>query len=288
MPFNSKDAGLNIIPKGDDLIYEEAPDEGANQLADIMVTIFHTMKWLFGFLVLFWVIYAGVYIVASSSSEDSVKSGKNMIFYSISGLFVMLLIEPFVLDIFYGGGNAGVSYKNSGIGDLESSTRNFRMQIDGVIAFVKTLLVFISMVYVIVSGVRMITAFGNDDELGNAKKMFLPIMLGILVVIFNEIFVDLILYNVVFDGQKVSFDPNESEVEEFIKQVVGVIQYILQFVGLILFIFFIYGGFMYIVSFGNSDSADKGKKIFINSVIGMVILIFSYVLMWSLVNFTLD
>ena len=51
--------------------------------------------------------------------------------------------------------------------------------------------------------------------------------------------------------------------------------------------FLVLGGFRYITSAGNEETAGKGKKTIINSLIGLVIVILSYVIV-SIVNKTLN
>lgn len=48
-------------------------------------------------------------------------------------------------------------------------------------------------------------------------------------------------------------------------------------VGLLSVFFIIVGGLRYITSGGNEEAAASGKKTFINAIIGLVIVIFSYV-----------
>ncbi len=50
----------------------------------------------------------------------------------------------------------------------------------------------------------------------------------------------------------------------------------LYFAGVIAVIFLIIGGYWYITSAGNEESAEKGKKTLINSIIGLVVVILSY------------
>ncbi len=51
--------------------------------------------------------------------------------------------------------------------------------------------------------------------------------------------------------------------------------------------FLVFGGFRYITSAGNEETAGKGKKTIINALIGLVIVILSYVIV-SIVNKTLN
>jgi type IV secretory pathway VirB2 component (pilin) len=60
--------------------------------------------------------------------------------------------------------------------------------------------------------------------------------------------------------------------------VVFIQEYLLPFAGIIAVLFIIIGGYQYIFSGANEDLAEKGKKTLTNAVIGLVIIILSYVI----------
>jgi fucose 4-O-acetylase-like acetyltransferase len=51
------------------------------------------------------------------------------------------------------------------------------------------------------------------------------------------------------------------------------IQTLINFSGVVAVLFLIVGGFFYLTSAGNEEQSEKGKKILINSVIGLVVII---------------
>ncbi len=288
IPFNSDNAGLFVETSGEDIVSQEAPDAGADQMVDIFVTVFHGMKWVIGFLAFLWVVVSGVYMVVNSRDEDGAGKAKNMMKYALAGLAIMLLVEPLVLDILIGGGNGGLD--STAVWDIERMKivyDNFTIQTRGILDFIKTLLVFIAMAYIIMSGVKMMTSFGDEDKLGEAKSMFLPIAVGLLVIVFNEFFVDYVLYNWMFDGEEVQYSPDGDNARVLIEAIIGYLLYVLGFLALIAFVYLLYGGFLYITSLGNEDKAEEGKSIVINAIIGFVIIMFSYVLMMSILNFSI-
>jgi len=288
IPFDSDDAGLLVETSGEDIVSQTAPDDGADQMVNILVTVFHGMKWVIGFLALLWVIISGVYMVVNSSDESEAGNAKNMMKYALIGLAVMLLVEPLVLDILIGGGNGGLdSTAEWNIDRVKIVYDNFTIQTRGILDFIKTLLVFVAMAYIIMSGVKMMTAFGEEDQLSSAKSMFFPIVLGLLVIAFNEFFVDYVLYNWMFDGEEVQYAPDGDNARVLIETVIEFLLYILGFLALIAFVYLLYGGFLYIASMGDDDKASEGKEIIINAVIGFVIIMFSYVLMMSILNFSI-
>lgn len=64
-----------------------------------------------------------------------------------------------------------------------------------------------------------------------------------------------------------------------------VINIVLSVVALIALLFLIIGGFWYITSGGNEETAEKGKNTVINAIIGLVIIALSYVIVRVVINF---
>ncbi len=64
-----------------------------------------------------------------------------------------------------------------------------------------------------------------------------------------------------------------------------VINIILSITALIALLFLIIGGFWYITSAGNEETAEKGKNTVINAIIGLVIIALSYVIVRVVINF---
>lgn len=64
-----------------------------------------------------------------------------------------------------------------------------------------------------------------------------------------------------------------------------VIEWILLYIaGPLAVLFLIIGGFWYITSGGNEEQAEKGKKTIFNALIGIVIVVLSYVIVSVIVN----
>lgn len=63
-----------------------------------------------------------------------------------------------------------------------------------------------------------------------------------------------------------------------------VINWLLALAGLVAVLFLIIGGFWYITSAGNEETAEKGKNTVINALIGIVIIVLSYVIVQVIAN----
>ncbi|HEX5430009.1 MAG TPA: hypothetical protein VFX17_02960 [Patescibacteria group bacterium] len=66
--------------------------------------------------------------------------------------------------------------------------------------------------------------------------------------------------------------------------ILGIIQILLGIVGLISVAMIIYGGFRYTTAGGNDEVTKSAKKTIINAIIGLVIVILSYVIVTIVTN----
>jgi len=67
-------------------------------------------------------------------------------------------------------------------------------------------------------------------------------------------------------------------------QVLRYVNYALTFVGLIAVIVFIYAGFLYLTSAGDAKKADEAKKAMTYAVIGILVILLSYVIVKAVID----
>jgi hypothetical protein len=75
--------------------------------------------------------------------------------------------------------------------------------------------------------------------------------------------------------------PCETNLTSFIMRIINIALIV---AGLIAVLFLIIGGFRYITSAGNEEVAENAKKIIINAIIGIVIIILSFVIVRVISN----
>lgn len=87
-------------------------------------------------------------------------------------------------------------------------------------------------------------------------------------------------YNGAVDGNcEVVIAKGNDGVKKFVLTVgLNIVEMILQLVGYIAVGFIIYGGYKYIISAGSSDGMTKARKTITNAVVGLLISIFSVVI----------
>jgi len=75
--------------------------------------------------------------------------------------------------------------------------------------------------------------------------------------------------------------PNDTSISGFIMKIINIA---LAVAGLIAVLFLIIGGFRYITSAGNEETAEQAKKIITNAIIGVVVIILSFVIVRVISN----
>lgn len=75
--------------------------------------------------------------------------------------------------------------------------------------------------------------------------------------------------------------PNNTTVSSFILSIINIA---LAVAGLVAVLFLIIGGFRYITSAGNEETAEQAKKIITNAIIGVVVIILSFVIVRVISN----
>jgi len=75
--------------------------------------------------------------------------------------------------------------------------------------------------------------------------------------------------------------PNDTNLSGFIMKIINIA---LTIAGLIAVLFLIIGGFRYITSAGNEETAEQAKAIITNAIIGIVVIILSFVIVRVISN----
>ncbi|MFH1326453.1 MAG: pilin [Candidatus Falkowbacteria bacterium] len=72
----------------------------------------------------------------------------------------------------------------------------------------------------------------------------------------------------------------DCSLDDFVRLAVNVSNWILGIVGSLALLFFVYGGFMMIISAGNTERSGKAKTILTNAIIGLVIVFTSWLIIY--------
>jgi len=148
-----------------------------------------------------------------------------------------------------------------------------------------TLLPIIAVTY---SGFSMVIAQGNEEAISRAKTSLTWAVVGFMISILSFVIVGatLNLMGVTLPDpmaalsgkQSDVINPLGSQVNSFPAFVTGLLVNFLQFAGIVAVIFIVISGFRYILSAGNEEQARTAKTSLTWSIVGVVVILLSYVI----------
>jgi hypothetical protein len=284
------DFGLHKFSGGTDLPVEDNTGSGTDGhtiLGYTLYTITKNIRTLLGIIAIGWITWSGTMLIISGGKEEQANKGKQGILYGALGLIFALMSETIIFDVLYGGGSSVP------VGEVFESTENMRNSIDAgtrllldALSWTKGIIIIVAIFFLILSGAKMIAVLGNEDEINKNRSVFLWIGVGIVTILLNDVIIQQVLYPwILGDDLKVTYSPNATP---GISEIMGVTKYFLKFLALIDFSAFIYGGAKMVGGFGNDDQIESGKKIITGAVIGIIIILMSFVVVSTFISGTVN
>jgi hypothetical protein len=142
----------------------------------------------------------------------------------------------------------------------------FDTVIQNVITFLEFMIAILAVLFIIIGGIMYITSVGDEQKTSRAKQTIFAALAGLFVALIAGILRDAITGITEVAGA----DPFPLG-----NKIFNVIAYILSFVAVISVAAFVYGGYTYLTSGGNEERLQKGKRIIIYSVVGIVLIMMS-------------
>ncbi len=211
------------------------------------------------------IIYAG-YRMVIGQDDNSKETAKHILTMSIVGIIMAYMINPFI-KAFYGTEGALGSVFGS---NPDAGVQVLNDEIMAIIDWVLFLVGILAVLMIVITGLKAIYSAGNEQGLTNLRNAIFAIAAGILLILLRFVLGRMFGY-----GQSIGA-PNTPT--EFVTVIVTIVEYILGFVTLAAVAVVIYAGILYLSSFGNEEQASKGKSLLIRSLIGLAVIILSYMI----------
>jgi len=279
------------LPMPEKTNFSGRQDEGIQVLAGGLMQVVKNIRIFAGILAVVWFVYLGFSMVSAGGDEEQVKKVKTGIIWAIISLCLILVSEPMIKNVFFGGGEMIAP------GEVLLSTENItksissgKKQIIAILTWAKALLVTIAMVYLIFSGWRMIQSLGDEEVVNKQKTVVLWIAIGFVVIALNDIIINEVFYRIVTNSQgEIIFDDKEKisfyqDSVKGIKEFVGIVKFVLKFAAILAFAALVWGGGLFIFAFGQEEKVEKGKKIIFDAILGIIIILISFTLISTMIS----
>ena len=242
---------------------------GACELAGLFVSIVRQARLLIGGLALVMIVVAGFRLVISQS-EDAIGTAQKTILSTVIGLFVIFLSERFV-DALYGGfsGTPGVI--------PATGPAIFADELIGILRSLEMLVAIVAIGLIIVQAVYVLGSLGGEETIRKAYRAVLYTIVGILILVFDRTIA------AVFGYTTLGAMPGAPDISPIIIEAFGLLRLLLGFVAIITIGVIVYAGALMLLHYGNEEYITRGKTILGNCVIGLVLIVVSFVLVSTVI-----
>ncbi len=289
IPFNADDIGLqnyegpDIATEGGTKELQGLREDGSVQINNFILTVIKWFRNAFGIVAITWITWQGFNMLTSSGDETKYTTAEKSIMWTVIALVMSFLIEPFVRNVIYGGG----TYLSPGqaVFSPEHSALEGRKEIYAVIGWIKSIIGVMAVGMIIFTGIRSMISLDSDDEINNQKRNLKTIMMGIIILIFNQLMVE----NGFYQGPHISDLTNKfvvtQDATKVIQEASGLIRYVLTFFATLAVASVVYAGYLYVTASIDEEGAENSKKVLKNVIMGVIGIVIAYALVATLINF---
>ncbi len=251
-------------------IHDDAVDQrGVRNITSGILFLLDFLKYALGSIALIIFVYTGVKMVVSSEADTAITNTKKYFTSALIGFALIFVADIAVTQVFFG--ESGEVLQN--VDSAKSAALSGAAEIRGIYTFIEMFLSFIAVLTIIISGITMMTS--SDDPSGPKKHIGYAV-LGLVVVGLSEVFIK----DFIFDeyGSSINIETGKSIFA-------SLSNFALSFVAVVSVAAFIYGGYLYVVSFIAGEQNDNAKKVLIGAVAGILISASAYAFTQTLIEF---
>lgn len=237
-------------------------------ITDILIT-------LAGLIAVGFVIVGGFKYVLSSGNSQQASDARSTIINAAIGVVIVIAGKVIVGAIFNQlTGSPEPELDDHGLVQVDDST-----VIDNILNMVWMILGSISLIVIVLQGIKYILSGGNSERTAEARNGIIYALIGLTVALVSWSLLNFGINQVVSD---VNLEAQESTT------IVSILNNVVRFMtlvgGFIAVIMVLVGGIKYLVSGGNSENAGKARDMIIYALIGVAVMIIAS----AAISFVLD
>lgn len=248
---------------------------GADLITSVVFYIIDLIKYLIGAIAVLYAIISGVKLIAAGKKADeSFEKEKENMKMIIYGLILIITADELVTKVFFGDyGECIASASNA-----KECAKVGGGIVKGIYGLVLSLMATIAIFMLVLSAFKLVTAYGNEETINTQKRRLYMSIAGLLIAGVGEF----VIKGIVFpEGGTKGIDIASAQ-----NLVYTFTNFVSAFIGAASFAMMFYGGYQYVVSFGNEEGTGKAKKIILGAVIGILVALAAFAITRTVITFT--
>ena len=265
---------------------------------------FDWIKTIGGAAAIIFIFAAGAHMIFAEGTEESIEKEKKYLMHVITAFITLLMLDQFIFGFIYPSDTGdvdgitkpeciafmnSVSYK-SGKVNLSKAPEGCDLSVQdlgeagtdyilGIVRFFESLLGGIAVFFIVSAGIQIIGSFGDEEHLNKHKKTLFWAFGGLAIVLLSHNLISKFFFPV---------NPKTGDVSPNIDQgfidIAGITNFLASFVGIFSVISILAAGIIWVANFGNTEIAEKSKKIILGAIIGVVLSIAAYAIVNTLTS----
>ncbi len=251
------------------------PGVGACQLAALFLYVVARMRILVGLVAFAMIVIAGFNLIVRQS-EESMGAARKTIVGVVVGVFLIFLSEQFV-DAIYGGFSIDPGTVLADPINLEAGAYIISNELMGIVRWAETLVAITAIGLMVAQAIVVLSSFGAEETIRKAYRSVFYTVIGLLLIVFDRTIA------AIFGYSQLAAFPGAPDATIFVVEVFGFIRFLLGFVAIAAIGVVIYAGILMIAHFGQEEMVTKARTIIINGVIGLVLIVVSFVVVQTVI-----
>lgn len=250
-------------------------EPGADIITSAIFNVLDFAKYLIGAIAVLYIIMAGVSLINAGGEVDKIsEEQKESLKLIIYGLILIIIGDELVTKVFFGDyGECIASASNAAECAKQGSSL-----IKGLYSLALAALATAAIFMIALAAFRLITSAGDEETIGKQKKRIMWSVVGLIVAGISEFAVKGVLFP---EGGAKGIDVLAAQ-----KLVYNFTNFVAAFIGAGAFAMFFYGGYLYVLSYGNEEQTGKAKKIIIGAIIGIIVALAAYGIVSTVISYS--
>lgn len=228
-----------------------------------------------------YIILIGYALLSKGDQEEEVTNQKRAFTYTLIA-FMMISMGEELAAIFDMGGDKGTILQNAA--EVRSRVALFDTQVEIAITFIKYTIGVFATFMLVRSGIKLVTAGGDEEQAGTHKKSILYSAGGLAIIFIGEVFIKKVFYKINPSYSAINGVHPGVDVKEGVEQIVGITNFVVTLVAPIAVLMLVVAAIMYATANGNEEQMDKAKRMIVSTVVAIFIIFGAFAVVSSVIS----
>lgn len=245
-------------------------------------------KFIIGAMAVLYIMLAAIKLIIGGNNEETVTKQKSAIMYGIIGLMIIGFADEVARVVSVACAPGQIECARGGFlkdpNNIIQQAGLFKAQTRIFITFIKYLIGGIAVLMLVINGIRLVGMSGNEENISSDKKNIIFTSIGLILIVIASTFVEKVLY--IVDPSKYTSAglAPAMNVSRGVQEVVGITNFVVTFTAPLAILVLIAGAVIYATAGGNEEQTNRGKRLIISAIIGMILIYGAFAIISTVVS----